>query len=109
VERPFVSLLPHRISHIALALALPLGLAACGVKGPLEPPPYAAAEVENAQKATAEPAQSQPTSTTTVASTKKRAAAPARTGSGVGSGTTSGAVVNAPAARERNPLDWLVE
>jgi predicted small lipoprotein YifL len=103
-----VTLLLHRILHIALALALPLGLAACGVKGPLEPPPYAAAEVENAQKATAEPTQSQPTSTTTVAPTR-RAAAPARTGSGVGSGTTSGAVTNAPAARERNPLDWLVE
>jgi predicted small lipoprotein YifL len=104
-----------------LAPVLALGLAGCGVKGPLEPPPSAnihpnavaehpatvpvtpeAAAERRAAAGTGAPivpgalaGYSQPPASSAVARTAK--------------GTTSDAVVEAPASQRRSVLDWLID
>ena len=84
------------------ALVLPLGLAGCGVKGPLEPPPNSGLEPH----ASAAPA-------TQPASPDSLAAARAMPGSRTAVATTpsgaSAAVIDAPAAQRRSALDWLID
>jgi predicted small lipoprotein YifL len=97
--RFFVTSLPRRLAFGALALALPLGLAACGVKGPLEPPPNSGvvdprAEAPPPQNGTGPlsgPAYQAPGSTAGLRQPAPRA------------------VVNAPAAQQRSFLDWLTD
>jgi predicted small lipoprotein YifL len=83
-------------------LVLALGLAGCGVKGALEPPPQSGIE-PNAPAAHA----------ATVPVTPGTLAAPhtaARSNlASTTAGATSQAVVNAPAAQRRSVLDWLID
>lgn len=76
---------------VALAIGGAALLAGCGVKGPLEMPPHAASAdpVLNAPAGTPTPAPSLPAGTTV--------------------GTTTTAVVQAPAARQRSVFDWLLD
>jgi predicted small lipoprotein YifL len=83
-------------------LVLALGLAGCGVRGPLEPPPDAgiAPNANATYSATVPVPRTAPTASIltqppAVSSTQR--------------GTTSAAVVNAPAAQRNNPLDWLTD
>jgi predicted small lipoprotein YifL len=78
-----------RIAAVA-AIAAALGLSACGRKGPLDPPPYAAA-YDNPQGAPADPALAARDAQVGV-NREGKAVAPART-------------------KENRPfiLDWLVE
>ena len=85
----------HRLAVLTVALALPFGLAACGVRGGLEPPPSAAASA---------PVEAPPLEPVT-----------ARPGPGIGQPTaaprltpTQRAAAGAPSAERRNPLDWLI-
>lgn len=80
----------HRTMPLALALGVAGMLAGCGVKGPLEPPPYAAAS---------DPALAAPAGTPTPAPSLSAGAV----------GTTTAAVVQAPAARQRSMFDWLLD
>jgi predicted small lipoprotein YifL len=90
-------------AHIRLAsLVLALGLTGCGVAGPLEPPPDSGIHPNAPQAHSA----NVPVIPGTLA---------ARTGSqsvsvrNIARGTTSQAVVNAPAAEKKSPLDWLID
>jgi predicted small lipoprotein YifL len=80
----------HRTLPIAFALGAACLLAGCGVKGPLDRPPYAAASdpVLEAPAGTPTPAPSLPGTTV---------------------GTTTAAVVQAPSARQRSMFDWLLD
>ncbi|MBX6424417.1 MAG: lipoprotein [Variibacter sp.] len=84
-------------------LALALGLAGCGVKGPLEPPPESGVK----PNATAP----QPATTPVIPGTLAGPDAPTYSPSvgAVARGTTSESVVNAPAAERSSPLDWLID
>jgi predicted small lipoprotein YifL len=86
------------LAVLATATLLPLGLAACGVKGPLEAPPGAAV------------------------ATVADGPAPVRSGvpdpalnlAGIPVGpslrpATGPAIDEAPAARQRSTLDWLID
>ncbi|HEX2217036.1 MAG TPA: lipoprotein, partial [Xanthobacteraceae bacterium] len=96
----FVNRILRRTSLTALALALPLALTACGVKGPLDPPP--GAKVVDAPP---------PTEAETRAARRDAGAQIALPTSGVDFSpqTTSSAVVNAPAGRRSSPLDRLID
>jgi predicted small lipoprotein YifL len=80
--------------------ALAVGLSACGVKGPLDPPPSAAVDpVAPVAEGSPPPPPPQggyvvPGAPGHVSSTPQR---------------TSSAVVNAPVAKQRSILDWLVD
>ena len=90
--------LSARIALVAAAISLPLLLAACGVRGPLSPPP--ASKIVDANGG-----EEEESTTAAGAVPVGPAAHPTRSGAG----TTNPAVVNAPAASRRNPvLDWLV-
>ena len=84
----------RRLTPLAVALALPFGLAACGVRGATEAPPSAAASTP-AERPPAEPVAARP-------GIGQPAPAPRLT-------PTQRAAANAPAAQGRNPLDWLVD
>jgi predicted small lipoprotein YifL len=100
--------LRHVVS--AGALALGLALAACGVKGGLEPPPSAQASAEQTGVA-GKPGMNQdpgsigapaaPPSATSLLNQPPAAA-------GIARGTTSAAVTHAPSAQRSSPLDWLI-
>jgi predicted small lipoprotein YifL len=98
-----------RAGPLALAAALALGLAGCGVKGPLDPPP--GLDLEPSAIAHQPPAQVP----TTPGGTLTGPYNPAMIGgqppsvTAVARGTTSTAVTAAPAARSRSALDWLVD
>ncbi len=83
--------------------ALALGLAGCGVKGALEPPPDSGIEA-NTKKLR------NPVGATTPAvkqaEERRLGRLPGQTTS---SRTTSRAVVTAPAAEQSSPLDWLID
>ena len=89
----FVTRSLHRLAVLTVALALPFGLAACGVRGGLEPPPSAAAsapaEAPPLEPVTARPGIGQPTPAPRLTPTQRAAA-------------------GAPSAERRNPLDWLI-
>jgi predicted small lipoprotein YifL len=94
---------PHYLPVMA-ALAATLTLAACGVKGGLEPPPSAAAQ-----------AQQRPLPPEPAIESRSPGAPPSAAnlaGQPTGSNslnTTSAAVAQAPAASRSNPLDWLIK
>ncbi len=83
-----------RLGVLVVAAALPLGLLGCGVKGPLEAPPGATA-------GTAAPVATEPSPEAWPGITPPK---PAQV-----PGMASTAVARAPAARERHPLDWLLD
>jgi predicted small lipoprotein YifL len=85
----FVTSVPRRLAFLTVVLALPLALAGCGVRGTVELPPSAAVE----------PA----------AEGGKPAPRPSGTAASGTAGSTSAAVVEAPAARRRSPLDLLID
>jgi predicted small lipoprotein YifL len=89
VPRPFVSLVPR--CAVVAVLALALGLAACGRKGALDPPPGAAAAELPAVPGTP-PA--------TAAGADTRAAAPAG---------TDGQAAAPAVPKKRLPIDWLLD
>jgi predicted small lipoprotein YifL len=92
------------------AMTLPLALAACGVKGPLEPP-AGARLADQPQSSATDPLRPTGTSPTVAQSSIPTGTSPgvqAGPGSPLGTGTTSPAVRQAPAARERSVLDWLI-
>jgi predicted small lipoprotein YifL len=100
-----------------MALALALGLAGCGVKGPLEPPPDSGIE-PNAREAHAATVPVVPGSVAVAPRTGpvipgtvagRRSPSQSPTVAAVAKGTTSSAVVNAPAAQRRSVLDWLID
>jgi predicted small lipoprotein YifL len=84
------------------ALALALGLAGCGVKGPLEPPPQSGIHPNavSAQAATV-PA--------TPGALPPQHAATQPSGIAAQPASSAEAVANAPAAQRRSVLDWLVD
>ncbi len=84
-------------------LALALGLAGCGVKGALEPPPHSGIKPNAASEAPPPPAMP------TAIGTPVSPGFPAQVNRGVGRGTTSEAVVNAPSAQRSSALDWLID
>jgi predicted small lipoprotein YifL len=92
-------------SKLRLAvLALALGLAGCGVKGPLEPPLDSGIEANTKKPRTPTATATRPTG---------RQADESRIGRLPGQtttrGTTSRAVTVAPAANQSSPLDWLID
>jgi predicted small lipoprotein YifL len=89
---------------IAGALAFALTLAGCGVKGPLEPPPSAGIQDPPAT-AQAPTGVGTPPTQSSAASLVGQPPAVA----GIARGTTSAAVTQAPAAKERSVLDWLID
>ena len=95
--------LTHPIS-LAGTLALVLGLAGCGVKGPLEPPPYATVQPTSE-------AEARPTGVGVPSAKPSEASLSAQPGSvaAIARGTTSNSVMGAAAAKERSALDWLIE
>lgn len=112
---------------LLLAGVLALGLAGCGRKGPLEPPPYAAippvpetaavpgalgigakATVGNVQPFPATPLYGQEGNTDWNPTADRTAGVNTGINAGV-NGATTRETVNAPAARERSVLDWLVD
>lgn len=98
--------MPYRVARIAFVLAVPLLIAACGVKGPLESPIQA--QLDEEKRANAQPL---PQPETPAYGAPKSAGVGRnlpRNQSTTGAGTTSGYVVNAPAARQSSPLDWLI-
>ena len=82
---------------IAAVSAFALGLAACGVKGALEPPPGTAAAVEAEQQA-------QGPATYPADEAARRQADAAAYGAKVGP-----AVSQAPNAKRRSSFDWLLD
>jgi predicted small lipoprotein YifL len=88
VPRPFVSLVPR--CAVVAALALALGLAACGRKGALDPPPGAAA-AELPPAPGAQPA---------AAGADNRAQAPAA--------GTEGQAASPKGPKRPLPIDWLL-
>jgi predicted small lipoprotein YifL len=88
-----VNRLPRRLAVITVVLALPLALAACGVKGPLEPPP--SAKVVDAPPE----------------APRQRVTGPALIGQPrvVQPTATQRAAASSPAAGRASPLDWLVD
>lgn len=101
-----VKLMPYRIARLAAVFAVPLLVAACGVKGPLESPIQAQLDAE--KRATAQPL---PQPETPAYGAQTRAGAGRnlpRNQSTTGAGTGSGYVVNTPAARQPSALDWLI-
>ncbi|HET9904249.1 MAG TPA: lipoprotein [Xanthobacteraceae bacterium] len=85
-----------------VALLLALGLAGCGVKGPLEPPPQSGIHPNEVQ---AEPATVPVPPGTTAAHPLDHAPAVAE----MARRTTAPAVRDAPAAQRRSVLDWLID
>lgn len=83
-----------RFGVLVVAAALPLGLLGCGVKGPLDPPP-------GAKAAAVAPVATEPAPEAWPGITPPK---PAQV-----PGLASSAVAKAPAARERHPLDWLLD
>jgi predicted small lipoprotein YifL len=81
--------------------ALAFGLSACGVKGPLDLPPSAVVDATVA----AEPGAPPPP----VQAGYVVPGAPGAVGQVTGPQRTSAAVANAPAAKQRSILDWLVD
>ena len=82
--------------------ALAFSLSACGVKGPLEPPPSAAVDPTVTVEPGAPPPPAQagyvvPGAPGTVGHSQR------------GPRRTSAGVANAPAAKQRSILDWLVD
>ncbi|RZS50161.1 hypothetical protein EV661_2613 [Variibacter gotjawalensis] len=109
-RRSFVSLMSYRFARLIAVVALPLLVAACGVKGPLESPLQA--QLDEEKRATAEPL---PQASQPVYGSRAPGAVGAKVGrdlpknqSTTGAGTQSGAVINAPAARQSSPLDFLI-
>jgi predicted small lipoprotein YifL len=91
--------------HLMLGLvplALAFGLAGCGVKGALEPPPDSGIA---ANKKLRNPAGA----TTPVPAGADQRSVWRATRDTTASGTTSRAVVTAPAAEKSSPLDWLID
>jgi predicted small lipoprotein YifL len=86
----------------AAVLLLPLGLAACGVKGPLDPPPGAGVVETPSPQPAGPPRTSAAPQSDILVVTGPQATPPSRPVSGA-------AVENAPAARQRSALDWLID
>jgi predicted small lipoprotein YifL len=110
--------IPHYVA-LAGALTLALGLAGCGVKGALEPPPSAAITPNQQTAQTAGSAQSaagspQPQGSSSIGAPTAQPSAASLMGqptvaASVARGTTSSAVTHAPAAKQSIPLDWLIK
>jgi predicted small lipoprotein YifL len=98
-----------RTALLGFAATLVLGLAGCGVKGPLSPPsgldlePSAVAEQPPAQVPTA------PIGVPVNGFTPAMIGGQPPSVAAVARGTTSTAVTTAPAGRNRSALDWLVD
>lgn len=115
--------IPCRLIRVVLVAVLPLGIAACGVKGPLEPPPYAAKQIQEQKKDNAEARRERQQARLTGAppppetglragSTIPVSGTGGARGAGARStarGTTSRPVTEAPAAKEDSVLDWLIK
>jgi predicted small lipoprotein YifL len=91
---------PFHLLSLAVAGALALGLAGCGVKGPLEPPPSSGIRDPAPEDRSATLA---PQTGPAGANILGQAPAP----SNIARGTTSAAVTQAPAAQEPSVLVWL--
>jgi predicted small lipoprotein YifL len=88
-----------------LGAALAAGLSACGVKGPLDPPPSAAVDPTVPVAPAGGVAAGSP-----APSPQAGPVLPGAPGSQVsGPQRTSTAVVQAPAAKQRSILDWLID
>jgi predicted small lipoprotein YifL len=81
--------------------ALAFSLSACGVKGPLEPPPSAAVD----PTVTVDPGAPPPPAQAGYVGP----GAPGTVGQVNEPRRTSAAVANAPAAKQRSILDWLID
>jgi predicted small lipoprotein YifL len=90
VPRPLVSLPARYAVAAALALALALGLAGCGRKGALDPPPGGLADPS-------------------VTSSAPPAAAPAPDGQVAASAAPANPPGTPPAPKRRLPIDWLLD
>ncbi len=85
----------------AAALLVPLGLTACGVKGPLDPPPRAGVvDAPEAAPAVGTRYSSVPQPGINVTGVQSTSLGPP---------VSANAVENAPAARRRSALDWLID
>jgi predicted small lipoprotein YifL len=92
------------LTALAAAGALAFGLAGCGVKGPLEPPPASGIEDRS-------PTAERPSNLGAAPSGSTAANMIVRPvgGAGIASGTTSSAVTQAPTAQQPSVLDWLIK
>jgi len=94
-----VNVAKSRIVLVAAALLLPLGLAACGTKGPLDPPPSAGfADTAPQGPGSSEANIPQPG----IQFVGVQPTSPSQP-------VSPAAVENAPAARQRSVLDWLID
>ena len=97
----FVIRLSKFLCLAILGGALAFSLSACGVKGPLEPPPSAAVD----PTVTVDPGAPPPPAQAGFVGP----GAPGTVGQANEPRRTSSAVANAPAAKQRSILDWLVD
>jgi predicted small lipoprotein YifL len=93
--------MPHLFA-LAGALGVAFTLAGCGVKGPLEPPPSAAAPAQPVAQAPASTGEAAPPPSASHLLGQT-------TTSGSSSGPASSAVSQASAANRSSVLDWLIK